>query len=83
MARHLRKAAELGLEAIAIEGGLIAPEQVAAIAGAPRDAKLAASYDVPKGLTLADEISRYFRIGQGIWHDYAKIKAPTTTQTAA
>lgn len=83
MARHLRKAAELGLEAIAIEGGLIAPEKVAAIAGAPRDAKLAAGYDVPKGLTLADEISRYFRIGQGIWHDYAKLEAPTSTQTAA
>lgn len=82
MARHLRKAAELGLEAITIEGGLIAPEQVQAIAGAVRDAKLAASYDVPKGLTLADEISRYFRIGQGIWRDYARIDAPTTTQTA-
>ncbi|KTE46421.1 MULTISPECIES: N-6 DNA methylase [unclassified Sphingopyxis] len=83
MARHLRKAAELGLDAITIEGGLIAPEQVAAIAGATRDAKLAASYEVPKGLTLADEISRYFRIGQGIWRGYARIEAPTTTQTAA
>lgn len=83
MARHLRKAAELGLDAITIEGGLIAPDQVAAIAGASRDAKLAASYDVPKGLTLADEISRYFRIGQGIWRDYDRIDVPTTTQTAA
>jgi len=82
MARHMRKPTELGLEAITIEGGLIAPEQVAAIAGAARDAKLAASYDVPKGLMLADEVSRYFRIGQGIWRDFAKIDAPTTTQTA-
>lgn len=82
MARHLKRAAELGLEAITIEGGLIAPEQVAAIAGAARNAKLAASYDVPKGLVLADEISRYFRIGQGIWRDYARIDTPTTTQTA-
>lgn len=83
MARATKRAAELGLESITIEGGLIAPEQVAAIAGAARDAKLAASYDVPKGLTLADEISRYFRIGQGIWRDYAKIEVPTTSQTAA
>ncbi len=83
MAGQLKRTAELGLEAITIEGALIAPEQVAAIAGATRDAKLAASYDVPKGLTLADEISRYFRIGQGIWRDYARIEAPTTTQTAA
>lgn len=82
MARHLRKVAELGLDAITIEGGLIAPDQVAAIAGAARNAKLSASYEVPKGLTLADEISRYFRIGQGIWRDYVKIDAPTTTRTA-
>jgi len=79
MARHLKRAVELGLEAITIEGGLIAPEQVQSIAAAARDAKLAASYDVPKGLTLPDEISRYFRIGQGIWRDYARIDVPTTT----
>ena len=64
----------MGLDAVTIEGGLIAPEQVAAIAGATRDAKLAASYDVPKGLTLPDEISRYFRIGQGLWRDYDPAK---------
>lgn len=82
MARAMRKATELGLEAIAIEGGLIAPEQVAAIAATARDAKSAAGYDVPKGLTLGEEIARYFRIGQAIWRDYDRIDAPTVTQTA-
>ncbi|RDE05963.1 Eco57I restriction-modification methylase domain-containing protein [Sphingomonas aracearum] len=78
-----RRTAELGLEAITIEGGLIAPEQIAAIAASDRNPRAAADYDVPKGLTLGDEIARFFRIGQAIWRDYARIDAPTVTQTAA
>ncbi|WP_170004173.1 Eco57I restriction-modification methylase domain-containing protein [Pseudopontixanthobacter vadosimaris] len=81
MARRNRTA-ELGLEAIAIEGGLIAPEQVLKIAGAERNAKTAADYGCPKGTNLADEITRYFRIGQALWLDYSKIDQPTVTQTA-
>ena len=81
MARRNRTA-ELGLEAIAIEGGLIAPEQVIKIAGAERNAKTAADYGCPKGTNLADEITRYFRIGQALWLDYSKINQPTVTQTA-
>src|SRR5690606_29496398 len=82
MARHLRKSAELGLEAITIERALIAPEQVAKIAATARDGKAAAGYDIPKGLTLGEEIARYFRIGQAIWRDYDRIDSPTATQTA-
>ncbi|WP_422356998.1 Eco57I restriction-modification methylase domain-containing protein [Qipengyuania flava] len=81
MARRNRTA-ELGLEAIAIEGGLIAPEQVIKIAGAERNAKTAADYGCPKGTNLADEITRYFRIGQALWLDYSKIDQPTVAQTA-
>lgn len=81
MARRNRTA-ELGLEAIAIEGGLIAPEQVIKIAGAERSAKTAADYGCPKGTNLADEITRYFRIGQALWLDYSKIDQPTVAQTA-
>lgn len=83
MTRPTKRTAELGLDAITIEGGLIAPEQVAAIAATERNAKTAAGYDVPRGLSLGDEISRYFRIGQAIWRDYARIDAPTVTQTVA
>ena len=32
MARHLKRAANIGLTAVSIEGGLISPDQVAAIA---------------------------------------------------
>ena len=81
MARATR-AAELGLVAVTIEGGLIAPEQVQKIVAADRTAKTADSYGCPKGTGLGDEISRYFRIGQHIWKDYDRIDAPTVTQTA-
>lgn len=78
----MARAAELGLVAVTIEGGLIAPEQVQKIAGAERTAKLAASYECPKGTSLGDEIARYFRIGQALWNDYSLAEAPTVTRTA-
>lgn len=74
---------ELGLVALTIEGGLIAPEQVQKILAADRTAKPAESYACPKGTSLGDEIARYFRIGQAIWRDYDKADAKTVTRTAA
>lgn len=73
---------ELGLVALTIEGGLIAPEQVQKIIAADRTAKTAESYACPKGTSLGDEIARYFRIGQAIWRDYDKAEAKTVTRTA-
>ncbi|WP_250435396.1 DNA methyltransferase [Caballeronia sp. ATUFL_F2_KS9A] len=81
MAR-VSRAAELGLDAVTIEGGLIAPEQVQKIAAAPATPKLAASYDCPRGTSLNDEIARYFRIGQALWSDYVRIEHKTVTHTA-
>lgn len=81
MARAARRA-ELGLEAVTIEGGLIAPEQVARIAATERNDGTAADYESPKGVRLGDEIARYFRIGQAIWRDYNRVERPTVTQTA-
>src|SRR5690554_6552047 len=83
MARKTARTAAFGLDAITIEGGLIAPEQVLKIAAADRNTKTATAYGCPKGTNLADEITRYFRIGQALWSDYAKIEVPTVTQTAA
>lgn len=82
MARQSR-AAETGLIAITIEGGLIAPEQVQKIVRAEGSAKVAESYACPKGTSLAEEISRYFRIGQAIWRDYDKAESKTIARTAA
>ena len=83
MARHLKRAANIGLTAVSIEGGLISPDQVAVIAATAPDQKAAAEYGCPKGTNLRDEITRYFRIGQAHWQAYAKLAAPTELQTTA
>lgn len=82
MARHARRDAEMGLTAISIEGGLISPEQVMLIAATTPDQKAADAYGCPKGVSLRDEITRYFRIGQAHWQDYARIDVPNVIQTA-
>jgi hypothetical protein len=79
---RLSRAAELGLDAVTIEGGLIAPEQVQKISAAPATPKLAGSYNCPRGTNLNDEIARYFRIGQAVWSDYDRIEHKTVTHTA-
>jgi hypothetical protein len=82
MARR-SSSAELGLIALTIEGGLIAPEQVQKIIAADRTPKTADSYACPKGTSLGDEIARFFRIGQAIWRDYDQADAKTIARTAA
>lgn len=74
---------ELGLVALTIEGGLIAPEQVQKVIAADRTPKTADSYGCPKGTSLGDEIARFFRIGQAIWRDYDQADAKTIARTAA
>ncbi|MET4016996.1 N-6 DNA methylase [Bradyrhizobium sp. S3.2.12] len=82
MARHLKRTADIGLEAINVEGGLISPEKLAEIAATTPDAKAAADYRCPKGTSLRDEVTRYFRIGQAHWQAWSRIDRPTVTQTA-
>ncbi|GAA0270626.1 N-6 DNA methylase [Alteraurantiacibacter aestuarii] len=82
MSRPGKRAADLGFAAITIEGGLISPEQITAIASATPDQKTAAEYGCPKGTSLRDEITRYFRIGQAHWQSFSTIDEPTVTQTA-
>lgn len=82
MPTHRKRAAELGLSAISIEGALIAPSEVARILAAPADQKTAADYGCPKGTTLKDEMARYFRIGQAHWQAFDRIEQPTVQQAA-
>ncbi|TIL60520.1 MAG: type II DNA modification enzyme [Mesorhizobium sp.] len=83
MVRHLKRVADIGLAAVSIEGGLISPDQVAAIAATAPEQKAAAEYGCPKGTNLRDEVTRYFRIGQAHWQAYARLSAPNVDQTAA
>jgi hypothetical protein len=66
VARSTRKAhaATLAFDALTIEGALIAPAMLARIAEQKAGGQAESDYNVPKGLTLRDEIARYFRIGQ-------------------
>src|SRR3954462_13777787 len=82
MAAHRKRAAELGLSAISVEGALIAPAEIARILAAPADQKIANDYGCPRGTTLKDEIARYFRIGQAHWQAFARIDEPTIQQVA-
>ena len=83
MARHLKRIVDMGLAAVSIEGGLISPDQVAAITATAPDQKAAADYGCPKGTNLRDEITRYFRIGQAHWQGYANVPAPNVVHTTA
>ena len=82
MSRHAKRSSDTGFAALTIEGGLIAPDQVQAIASAAPDQKTAADYGCPKGTGLRDEITRYFRIAQAHWQGYARLEQPTMQQTA-
>ncbi len=82
MSRHNRRSADIGLSAITVEGGLIAPAQIALIAATTPDLKAAQEYGCPKGTNLRDEITRYFRIAQAYWQGYARIERPNSVQTS-
>ena len=66
-----RSTAVPAFDALIVEGALIAPAQLARVAAHEEDAQNEADYGVPKGLTLRDEIARYFRIGQAHFAELA------------
>lgn len=67
-------------DALTVEGALIATAQLALVAGAQAEGQDETAYSVPRGLTLRDEIPRYFRIAQALWKDLAA--SDTTSNTA-
>ena len=82
MARAARKshAATLAFDALTIEGALIAPAMLARLAEQKAGGQAESDYNVPKGLTLRDEIARYFRIGQAL---FTELSASATPRAAA
>jgi hypothetical protein len=71
----------LTFDAISVEGALIAPAMLARIAQHQADAQKDADYNIPKGLTLRDEIARYFRIGQAMFRELTVSETPSTSAT--
>jgi hypothetical protein len=69
-AKRKVREAQLAFEALSIEGGLLSPEWLAKVAQLQAGSQAEADYRVPKGLTLRDEIGRYWRIAQAHWVDF-------------
>jgi hypothetical protein len=82
MARMRSQASSaLAFDALTVEGGLIAPAMLARIGKHQADEQSEADYGIPKGLTLRDEIGRYFRIGQALFREYAAGRNPSPAAT--
>jgi N-6 DNA Methylase len=79
--KQIRRTAALAFDAITVEGALLAPAILARIAQHQADGQSEADYGVPKGLTLREEIARYFRIGQALFIELSASKTPSHTAT--
>ena len=66
---------------LTLEGNLIAPAMVTAVVAARPTDRDDASYGLRKGLTLRDEISLAFRVGQAHFDAFAKIDSPSLAAT--
>ena len=66
---------------LTLEGNLIAPAMVAQIAEPKDDADARESYGIRKGLTIREEISTAFRVGQSHFDAFAKIENPSVEAT--
>jgi hypothetical protein len=58
---------ELAFDAITLEGSLISPAKLAAVAERKATEQTDPDYHILKGLTLRDETARYFRVGQALF----------------
>ncbi|TJW51959.1 MAG: restriction endonuclease [Mesorhizobium sp.] len=76
-----KKSVALEFTALQIEGNLISPAMLSAIDRRTAGSQAEADYSVPKGLSVRDEIARYFRIGQALFEDFAKVEAPSSIAT--
>ncbi len=75
------KTTTLAFEAIAVEGALIAPAMLSRIAAQTAEGQKEADYQVKPGLTLREEISRYFRIGQAQFKAFRASETPSPLAT--
>src|SRR5262245_16768508 len=71
MASRVRGDTRLAFETLSIEGGLLSPEWLARVAQLDAGQQSEGDYRVPKGLSLRDEIGRYWRIAHAYWNEFA------------
>ena len=53
-----------------LEGGLLPADLFNQLAGLQLKGQTAADYNIPQGLTLRDEIGRFWRIAQANWQNF-------------
>lgn len=70
-----KRDAEIAFDAISIEGGLLVPEWLSRIAQLRAGQQSEGDYRIDEGLTLRDEISRYWRMAQFAWTKFSAGKA--------
>jgi hypothetical protein len=80
MSRSLHAFA-LAADAITVEGALIPPAMMARVAAQEAEGQRDVDYGIPKGLTLRDEIARYFRIGQALFTELNASATPSAART--
>jgi hypothetical protein len=71
----------ISFAALSVEGNLIAPAMLKDIASITSTEQTAQDYAVPRGVTLRDELARYFRIGQATYAHLHRSSAPSLGAT--
>lgn len=66
---------------LTLEGNLIAPAMVAKIAAPKDDEDTRKSYGIRKGLSIRDEISTAFRVGQSHFDAFRRLEKPSADAT--
>jgi hypothetical protein len=66
---------------LTLEGNLISPAMVAKVAAPKDDEETRQSYRIRKGLSIRDEISTAFRVGQSHFDAFRKIQNPSAEAT--
>lgn len=78
-----RRAKSTVFDTITLEGGLISSAMLARISDRKAGGQTEADYGVHKGLTLRDEIARYYRIAAALFQDFSAIANPSAEATIA
>ncbi len=83
MSRSRRAKSTSAFDTITLEGGLISSAMLAQIAERRASNQTEAEYGVPKGLTIRDEIARYYRIAAALYKDFTASANPSAEATVA
>jgi hypothetical protein len=67
-----RHDARILFDALTLEGGLLPPDWLAKVAALEAPVQQPSDYDVPKGLELRDEITRFWRMAEALYADFTK-----------